>query len=124
MYPKEILGNIERFIMILFLGYNQYSAIGLVLTAKSIARYDKISKEEDFAEYYLLGTLMSTACVVLCNREITIYSSCCNQDKGIYYYRTYDNSEIVAVDMHREDLDGETLAAYDLVRADGFRVVN
>lgn len=67
MYPKEILGNIERFIMILFLGYNQYSAIGLVLTAKSIARYDKISKEEDFAEYYLLGTLMSTVCVVLCN---------------------------------------------------------
>lgn len=67
MYPKKILGNIERFIMILFLGYNQYSAIGLVLTAKSIARYDKISKEEDFAEYYLLGTLMSTACVVLCN---------------------------------------------------------
>ena len=44
---------------------NQYSAIGLVLTAKSIARYDKIAKEPDFAEYYLLGTLLSTVAVIL-----------------------------------------------------------
>ena len=47
--------------------------------------------------------------------EITIYSSCCNQDRGIYYYKTYDNSRIHAVDMHRENLDGTDLAAYDLV---------
>ena len=45
---------------------NQYAAMGLVLTAKSIARYDKITKDEKFAEYYLLGTLISTACVVVC----------------------------------------------------------
>lgn len=31
-----------------------------------IARYDKITKDEKFAEYYLLGTLISTACVVAC----------------------------------------------------------
>ena len=47
--------------------------------------------------------------------EITIYSSCCNQDRGIYYYKTYDNSRIHAVDMHRENLDGTALAAYDLI---------
>ena len=40
----------------------QYSAVGLVLTAKSIARYDRISKDQSFAEYYLLGTLLSTIC--------------------------------------------------------------
>jgi hypothetical protein len=45
---------------------NQYAAMGLVLTAKSIARYDKITKDEKFAEYYLLGTLLSTASVVVC----------------------------------------------------------
>ena len=48
--------------------------------------------------------------------EITIYSSCCNQDKGIYYYKTYDNSAINAVDMNREDLDGSEVKAYDLVK--------
>lgn len=50
--------------MLIFITISQYSAIGLVLTAKSIARYDKISHEQDFAEYYLLGTLLSTICAI------------------------------------------------------------
>lgn len=44
--------------------------------------------------------------------EITIYTSCCNADKGIYYYTTYENHQISAVDMHRENLDSETLVRY------------
>lgn len=59
------IGTIERWIMILLLSVNQYAAMGFVLTAKSIARYDKISKEKKFAEYYLLGTLMSTMMVIV-----------------------------------------------------------
>ncbi len=47
--------------------------------------------------------------------EITIYSSCLHADKGIYYYTTYENSQITGVDMHREDLDGAELVAYPLV---------
>ena len=47
--------------------------------------------------------------------EITIYSSCVNADKGIYYYRTYDNSQINAVDMHREDLDSSELISYPMI---------
>lgn len=35
--------------------------------------------------------------------EITLYTSCCNTDRGIYYYTTYDNHQITAVDMHREN---------------------
>ena len=44
--------------------------------------------------------------------EITIYTSCCNADKGIYYYNTYGNRQISAVDMHRERLDGSELVRY------------
>ncbi len=44
--------------------------------------------------------------------EITLYSACCNADKGIYYYTTYENHQISAVDMHKEDLDGESLVRY------------
>lgn len=47
--------------------------------------------------------------------EITIYTSCCNCDRGIYYYTTYDNSQICAVDMHRENLDRDTLKSYPLI---------
>ena len=46
--------------------------------------------------------------------EKTIYSSCCNVDKGIYYYTTYENSQVCAVDMHKEDLDGNKLVSYPL----------
>ncbi len=59
------IGTLERIIIVLLLSVNQYAAIGLVLTAKSVARYDKISKDPPFAEYYLLGTLLSTLLVIL-----------------------------------------------------------
>lgn len=49
------------------------------------------------------------------NYEITVYSSCCNSDKGIYYYKTYDNSQITAVDMYKENLDGQRLVSYPLL---------
>lgn len=61
----RFIGTIERIIILIFLSIGQYAAIGLVLTAKSIARYDKISKEKDFAEYYLIGTLISTLAVIV-----------------------------------------------------------
>lgn len=61
----RFIGTIERIIMLIFLSIGQYAALGLVLTAKSIARYDRISKEKDFAEYYLLGTLISTVIVII-----------------------------------------------------------
>ena len=61
----RMIGTIERIIMLFFLSIQQYSSIGLVLTVKSIARYNKISEDQMFAEYYLLGTLLSTLCVLM-----------------------------------------------------------
>ena len=37
-----------------------------------------------------------------------------NATKGIYYYKTYSNSQLTAVDMHRENLDSELLRTYPL----------
>lgn len=48
--------------------------------------------------------------------EYTIYSSCINTVKGIYYYTTYDNSQITAVDMYKENLDDSKLVSYPLVK--------
>lgn len=59
------IGTLERLIMVVLISLNQYSAVGLVLTAKSIARFDRISKDQSFAEYYLLGTLLSTICAII-----------------------------------------------------------
>lgn len=46
--------------------------------------------------------------------KITVYSSCCNTDKGIYYYKTYENSQISGVDMYHEDLNENQLVSYPL----------
>lgn len=41
--------GLERLITLLLLSVQRYAAIGLILTAKSIARYDRISKNRQFA---------------------------------------------------------------------------
>ena len=48
--------------------------------------------------------------------EITIYSSCCNMEKGIYYYKTYENSQISGIDMNKEDLESSELINYNLIK--------
>ena len=46
--------------------------------------------------------------------HFTRYSSCCDTAAGIYYYTTYENPAITAVDMMREDLDGVNLVRYPM----------
>ena len=73
--------------------------------------------------FHILGSVsQQRGCVHLGGGryEITIYSSCCNMDKGIYYYTTYENSQISAVDMHRENLDGSKLVSYPLRTGQSF----
>lgn len=56
--------------------------------------------------------------------EFTIYTSCCNADKGVYYYTSYDNHQITAVDMHKENLDGEKLISYELIKEEQIKAQN
>lgn len=56
--------------------------------------------------------------------EITLYSSCCNANKGIYYYTAYDNHQITAVDMNKEDLDGNQLVTYPFIKDEQINYLN
>lgn len=56
--------------------------------------------------------------------EMTIYSSCCNTDRGIYYYTTYENSQITGVDIHRENLNGSRLVSYPLLLGQHVHIQN
>lgn len=69
----NLIGMLERMIILLFLAFNHFSAVGFVLTAKSIARYEKITKIPEFSEYYLLGTLLSSLIVILVRYTILIF---------------------------------------------------
>lgn len=78
------------------------------------------SEEESVSQFFhILGSVEhQRGCVDMGNNlyEITLYSSCCNTDKGIYYYRTYENSQITAVDMFRENLDEDKVITYPLIK--------
>lgn len=56
--------------------------------------------------------------------EITIYTSCCNATKGIYYYTTYDNHQITAVNMNKENLEGDKLIRYPLIKEEQIKLQN
>ncbi len=47
--------------------------------------------------------------------ETTVYSCCCNADTGVYYYTTYANGGLTAVDMRREDLEGASPVSYPML---------
>ncbi len=58
------IGWLERFLVITALLLQSPATIGLILTAKSIARYPEF-KSERFAEYFLIGTLLSISIAIV-----------------------------------------------------------
>lgn len=56
--------------------------------------------------------------------EYTIYTSCWNADRGIYYYTTYTDHRIRAVDLHREELDAAALVRYPMHAQEDILVQN
>ena len=104
-------------------------AIGLPGDTSSMSRFVRAafvkmnsvsgdSETESVSQFFhiLKSVEMQRGCVLLSNGlyEITVYSSCCNADRGIYYYSTYDNNRIYAIDMHKENLQSCTLIEYPL----------
>lgn len=86
------------------------------------------SEEESVSQFFhILGAVEQQrgCCEVDDGKyEITLYTSCCNTAKGIYYYTTYENSQINAVDMHRIDLDGRNLVRYPVINKQNINYQN
>lgn len=101
------LSSQSRFIRAAFVKMNSVSA--------------ETEKESVSQFFHILGAVdQQRGCCEVGNgkHEITIYTSCCNADRGIYYYTTYGNHQITAVDMHREDLNSMALAQYPLIQGE------
>lgn len=67
----SLIGILEREIILILGLMGQYGAIGFVLAAKSLARFKQL-EERDFAEKYIVGTLLSAFIAIFC---IVIYSN-------------------------------------------------
>ena len=113
-------------------------AIGLPGDLSSSSRFAKVaftklhsvsgdSENESVNQFFhILGSVdqQRGCCDVNGKYEITLYTSCCNTQKGIYYYTTYDNHQISAVDMHRENLDGDALICYPVIQGEQINYQN
>lgn len=104
-------------------------AMGLPGDLSSMSRFARVaftklnsvcgdSEEESLSQFFhiLACVEQQQGCVCLGggNFEKTVYSSCCNTDKGIYYYRTYDTSRICAVNLFHENLDGQEIREFSM----------
>lgn len=86
------------------------------------------SEEGNVSQFFhMLGSVVQQKGVTILNNgehEYTKYSSCCNADKGIYYYTTYENRRICAVDMRKEQLDSRALIRYPLQQKQDVLFIN
>ena len=106
------------------LKFNNYSlglgALGLPGDFSSPSRFIKATfvkyksklgsseKESVYQFFHILDSVaMPKGCVLVRNGEYeyTRYSSCCNADKGIYYYKTYDDFNIKKIELSSYNLD-------------------
>ena len=136
--PKQPENNFSNGIEL-----NAYSrgmgALGLPGDLSSSSRFVRVaftkvnafsgeSEEESVSQFFhILGSVdqQRGCCEVSDGKyEITLYTSCCNATKGIYYYNTYENHQISAVDMHREDLESQKLICYPVIQGEKINFQN
>ena len=96
----------------------------------AFVREHSISAEDESASvsqfFHILSAVeQQRGCVKVNGKyEITLYSSCCNTDKGIYYYTTYENRQITAVHLMNENLDADKVITYPLITRQQIRQLN
>jgi hypothetical protein len=59
------IGIAERMIVLILVLQNQYSAIGLLVTAKGIIRFNEKDRQELKTEYLVIGTLLSIGIAII-----------------------------------------------------------
>lgn len=97
------LSSASRFIKAAFTKLNSVSADS---ESSSVSQF-----------FHILGSVAQQRGCVKVNGEFekTVYSCCCNTDKGIYYYTTYENSQITAIRLFAENLDSQHICTFPLI---------
>ena len=90
----------------------------------SVVETDEYKNVNQF--FHILGTVSQTSgCVKIKDLyEKTLYASCCNTDKLIYYYRTYYNSGLTAIRMNQQNTTGFELICFPLRNAPSIHFEN
>lgn len=98
------LSSQSRFVRAAFVSANSVSGNG---------EYDGITQL-----FHILGSVeQQNGCCITENGglEKTIYTACFDAQNGIYYYTTYENRQITAIDMFKANLNAAELACYPMI---------
>ncbi|HXB94844.1 MAG TPA: DUF3307 domain-containing protein [Puia sp.] len=68
------IGIAERVIVLILVLQNQYSAIGLLVTAKGIIRFSEKDRQEIKTEYLVIGTLLSIGIAILTGMVVKLFA--------------------------------------------------
>ncbi|MDE6981741.1 MAG: linear amide C-N hydrolase, partial [Lachnospiraceae bacterium] len=107
------LSSQSRFVRIAFVKMNSVSGD---TEAESVSQF-----------FHILGSVeqqKGCCCLGDGKYEVTLYTSCCNGDKGIYYYTSYENHQISGIHMHRENLECARLILYPMIKKEQIRMQN
>ncbi len=98
---------------------------GVFTKLNSVCDNDEESSVTQFF-HILYSVYQQKGCVCIFENsfEKTNYTSCCNTDKGIYYYTTYNNNRITKIDINKENLASSSLISYELNDKQDFLVGN
>lgn len=104
---------VSRFVKAAFLRWNSRSAC------------DELSNAAQF--FHILDAVAMVRGAVITeegNCDITTYSCCANADKGIYYYKTYENNQIQKISLQNENLESEELKIFELSKEQKINELN
>ena len=107
------LSSQSRFVRAAFVSANSVSGNG---------EYDGITQL-----FHILGSVeQQNGCCITENGglEKTIYTACFDAQNGIYYYTTYENRQITAIDMFKANLNAAKLACYPMLNTPQIKFQN
>ena len=96
----------------------------------AFTKLNSVSEDTESASvsqvFHILGSVAQQQGCVKVDKsyEKTIYTSCCNTTKGIYYYTTYENSQITGIRLRGADLGSRRLVCYPLITGQQIRMEN
>ena len=107
------MSSMSRFVRAAFVKLNIYKA--------------KTEEESVSQFFHILGSVnQPKGCTRLenGNYEYTSYSTCCNTETGQFYYKTYENSRINCISLFSENLEGNMLVSYPILKENDIYIQN
>ncbi|SCK04425.1 Choloylglycine hydrolase [uncultured Clostridium sp.] len=107
-----------------FESVSRFVRIAFIRSCKPIVDNESNALPQFFNMLGYVAMVKGGAITVGGNEDMTLYTSSMNLQRGIYYYKTYNNSRINAIDMNKEELDSSELKMFQYIDNEDINFIN